>query len=179
MTDFFAVLGEPRCVWLDADKLKEKFHRLAMQLHPDAAGGDATAFATLNAAYATLREPASRLRHFLELENPDALRKSPEIPLALVELFGAVGNLRQRVATFLVRADSETALTRALLAPERVALSREIESQLERIAREEAALAEQLKTAPAIGNLSQIWPQFSFFRRWREQLEELAARLRM
>ena len=39
MTDHFATLGEPRRPWLDAEALKEKFHRLSGTVHPDRVHG--------------------------------------------------------------------------------------------------------------------------------------------
>ena len=60
VTDHFAAFDFPRTPWVDADELKEKFHRLSAQRHPDAPGGSDAAFAALNAAWQILREPASR-----------------------------------------------------------------------------------------------------------------------
>ncbi len=70
--DHFAELGQPRRPSLDADALKDHFHRLTAEHHPDIAG-DGGRFTTLNAAYTVLREPAARLRHLLELDAPAAL----------------------------------------------------------------------------------------------------------
>ena len=35
MTDCFALLGEPRCPWLDAEALKSRFLVLSAEAHPD------------------------------------------------------------------------------------------------------------------------------------------------
>ena len=73
--DFFAWLGMPRRPWLDPEAVKERFHTLSREHHPDqqAAGSNAetdAAFARLNAAQAALRDPKARLRCLLELEHP-------------------------------------------------------------------------------------------------------------
>jgi curved DNA-binding protein CbpA len=67
MIDYFALLDEPRAPWLEADKLKETYHRKTLQTHPDvharspgAASADTT-FASLNEAYQILQDPRRRL----------------------------------------------------------------------------------------------------------------------
>lgn len=87
MTDYFALLNEPRSAWLDADALKEKFHARARSAHPDAGG---TTFQELNVAYRVLADPKSRLAHLLELNGakPAAITQPPP---DLVELFFATG----------------------------------------------------------------------------------------
>ncbi len=59
MSDYFALLNEPRRPWLEADPLKQKFLVLSASIHPDkihSAGeseksATAKQFAELNAAY--------------------------------------------------------------------------------------------------------------------------------
>ena len=76
MTDCFALLNFPRRPWLDADALKQRFHELSTEVHPDRAhdaSDEAKAesqrrFAGVNAAHECLREAKSRVRHLLELE---------------------------------------------------------------------------------------------------------------
>ena len=70
MSDAFALLGLPRRPWIEADEVRAAFHRLAATAHPDRSGTTAD-FTEITRAYETLREPASRLRHFLALEQPD------------------------------------------------------------------------------------------------------------
>ena len=76
MTDFFALLDEPRRPWLESELLKQKFLALSATVHPDRVHnlGDAERAAAqeryteLNAAYNCLREPKDRLHHLLQLE---------------------------------------------------------------------------------------------------------------
>ena len=52
MTDYFALLGQPRAPWLDPAALKEAYHRQTLQSHPDTATpGRESDFAGLNEAY--------------------------------------------------------------------------------------------------------------------------------
>src|SRR5438046_1855915 len=97
MTDHFAILEQPRRPWLDPESLKDAFHRLSTMLHPDVRGtGDAARFAALNSAYSVLREPASRVRHLLELTAPAALAANPPPPIELGDLFVHLAALRRR-----------------------------------------------------------------------------------
>ena len=40
MTDYFALLEQPRAPWLDPRGLKEAYHRQTLQTHPDTAAPD-------------------------------------------------------------------------------------------------------------------------------------------
>ena len=74
--DCFALLGEPRRPWLDAEALKAKFLTRSAEVHPDRVHQSSEAdklaanqrYTELNAAYNCLREPRHRIRHLLELE---------------------------------------------------------------------------------------------------------------
>src|SRR5436309_5157524 len=101
MTDYFALLGEPRRPWLDPEKLKAKFLALSAEIHPDrfhsapAAEKQATheRFPRLNAAYQVLREPKDRLRHLLELELSAKPAEVQQTSPGAMELFMEVGRL--------------------------------------------------------------------------------------
>ena len=123
VTDHFAVLGIPRAAWVDAEELKERFHRLSTERHPDAAGGSGAAFTELNAAWQALREPAGCLRHFLELEHPQLLATAGQTPPELADLFMDIAAFRQTAQKFGVKfAAASSPLTKAMLEPERMAL---------------------------------------------------------
>src|SRR5207245_477897 len=118
------------------DELKERFHRLSAQHHPDAPGGSGPAFTDLNAAWHVLREPAKCLRHFLELEHPGLLATAAQTPPELAPLFMDIAAFRQAAQRFATRlAAASTPLTRALLEPERVALRNRLEELADIVAR--------------------------------------------
>ena len=68
MTDHFAALGLPRGAWLDPEDIKSRHHTLIAKSHPDKIHGDPARASALNAARTILENPATRLRHLLELE---------------------------------------------------------------------------------------------------------------
>jgi curved DNA-binding protein CbpA len=78
MIDYFALLEQPRKPWLDPAELKEKYHALARQAHPDH---------DLNEAYRVLVDPKLRLQHLLSLEGTPSSSSSDEIPDDLADLF--------------------------------------------------------------------------------------------
>jgi DnaJ-class molecular chaperone len=128
VTDHFAVFGIARSPWLDADALKDRFHRLSAQHHPDAPDGSGSAFTEINAAWQTLREPAKCLRHFLELEHPGSLATAGQPAPELADLFMKIAAFRDAAQRFTSRrASASTPLTRALLEPERIALQSRLE----------------------------------------------------
>ena len=98
MTDYFALLGQPRLPWLDRAVLKEVYHAKTLQTHPDS-GAD-TGFADLNEAYQVLQDPKRRLRHLLELHQAPPPANQP-VPPDLQELFLQIGSLNQRIQPLL------------------------------------------------------------------------------
>src|SRR3954464_16081107 len=110
MTDFFALLQEPRRPWLDPGALKQKFLALSARMHPDkvqAAGEPEKAaiarnFAELNTAFNCLSEPKSRLLHLLELESGARPAEIQQIPPGLADLFIEVATLCKNADGFLV-----------------------------------------------------------------------------
>src|SRR5437016_5918391 len=109
MTDYFALLNEPRRPWLEVDSLKSKFFEISAEVHPDRVHGASEAekqdanqrYVELNAAYNCLREPKSRLQHLLELELGARPKDIQQIPSGTMELFMEVGQLCRAVDRFL------------------------------------------------------------------------------
>src|ERR1039458_7617080 len=116
MTDFFALLNEPRRPWLDADLLKQKFLALSANAHPDRIHSasesdkvDATKrFTELNTAYSCLAEPKLRLLHLLELELGAKPKDIQQIPTALADLFAEVATSCRSADGFLVEKTKAT-----------------------------------------------------------------------
>jgi len=116
VTDYFALLDEPRRPWLDAGTLKQKFLALSADLHPDkihSAGeaeksGAAKKFAELNAAFQGLAEPKSRLLHLLQLELGAKPQEVQQIPPALADLFAEVATVCRQADAFLAEKSQAT-----------------------------------------------------------------------
>ncbi len=99
MTDYFALLDQPRRPWLDPEELKQVFHQKTLETHPDAQtepGGKET-FTQLNEAYQVLREPKRRLHHLLSLEGSPPATKSVSVPANIEKLFPVVAALMQEI----------------------------------------------------------------------------------
>ena len=175
MNDFFAVMGLPRSAWLDGEELKERFHRLSAERHPDAPSGSGAAFSALNEAWQTLREPVSRLRHFLELTAPDSVVTSGGAPAELGDLFMDIATLKQLAGAMEKPASP---LARALLEPRRLAL-------LERFSGVEARLAEAMEQghdeirnpAATATEFAATLGRLTFLSRWSRQMRELQLEL--
>jgi curved DNA-binding protein CbpA len=185
MPDYFAILQQPRRPWLDSEALKERFHRQTAEHHPDVSVGAAQGhFEDLNAAYSVLREPASRLRHLLELEEPERLALPQQIPPALADLFMRIAGFRRALDVFRQKeAAGSSALAKALMADERLELLQQgeaVRAGLENVW--EAALADLAaldsdwqmddRASGIIERLTTLHHQFAYLSKWRSQVAE-------
>lgn len=184
MTDHFAALGEPRRPWLDPEVLREKFHRLAGEHHPDVAGDTAPDFAALNTAYSILREPHLRLRHLLALEFPDTPIPAA-IPPAIADLFMETSQLLRALDAFTTRWEhTTTTLARVLLAREQSTLSAQTPLMLDKVCLHGKLREDDLRAvdddfpAPASAPaLAALQPQLAYLAKWTGQLRESLHRL--
>jgi curved DNA-binding protein CbpA len=185
MPDHFAILQQPRRPWLDAETLKEGFHRQSAGHHPDVSGmGDDGHFAALNAAYSILREPAARLRHLLELENPDQLALPQQIPPLLADLFMRIAGFLRALDLFRQRENAASgALARALMAGDRLALSgqgegirSELESAWSAALADLAAMDSDWQKDPhseqTVERVAALQSRCAYLSKWRSQIAE-------
>jgi len=204
MTDYFALLDEPRRPWLDVEALKEKFLARSAQVHPDrvhtASEAEKTAaterYAELNAAHACLRETKDRLLHLLQLElgakPPDIQR----IPPGTMDLFVEVGQLCQGIDKFIVERNQMTSpMLRVQMFERGLEWTEKVQELQQRIAAKRQAVEAELRqlnavwvAAPACGDpgrtgalplerLEQIYRLMSFVARWNQQLQERTVQL--
>jgi curved DNA-binding protein CbpA len=183
MTDYFAILGQPRRPWLEAELIKTAFHRASAILHPDVPGsGDAARFAELNAAQTILREPATRLRHLLELVAPENVAVPASPPAELGDLFMQIASIRQRLEALKKRQGAATSpLSRALLAGDEGTVRRELEAVVGLLEAAEAAALDEVReidrswdeqASAAAAALGQIYRRLSYLTRWAAQIKE-------
>jgi curved DNA-binding protein CbpA len=196
MTDYFALLDEPRRPWIDASLLKERFLALSSRVHPDrvhqASAGERKdadeRYAGLNAAYNCLREPKDRLRHLLELE----LGKKPgdiqNIPPELMDGAFKIARTCKSADTLLAE---KTKVTSAILKVQFFERGQECVDALNALQRaineQRAALLAELETMnPAwespngerpLKRLEEIYRLLGYFVRWSEQLQERIVQL--
>ena len=96
-TDYFALFGMPRKLWIEMNALEQKFLQLSWKLHPD---NFVNATETerelslkrsseLNDAYRTLRDPVARVEYLLGIENmrKEGEHKQQAPPELLEEVF--------------------------------------------------------------------------------------------
>lgn len=199
MTDFFALLGQPRQPWLDEDALKAAFHEQSSTLHPDrfhsaddAARAEAgRRSAELNSAYQCLRELKDRLAHLIELESGRKPGGIQSVPAEAMVLFAQVGQLCRETDAFL--ADSAKVKSpmlkvqyfeRGLEWTDRIQeLLKMLNGQREalhaklRLMNESWAGADAGSRAASLPALGEIHSRLSYLHRWTAQLQERLTQL--
>ena len=155
MTDYFALLAQPRTPWLDPDQLREEFRRRVKIEHPDAGVGSSDSgytFAELNTAYRVLTEPSLRLAHLLELAG-EKVGPISQPPVELSDLFFSTASAIEQ----LLAGDSAPA-----------------ESHLQKLQTLQAATIESLRGIDQsdISSIKRAHEKLSYFDRWIAQLGE-------
>jgi molecular chaperone HscB len=147
ISDYFALFGLPRKLWIEMGGLEQKFLQLSWKLHPDnfvnaSAQEQELSLkrsSELNDAYRVLRDPVARVEYLLAIEN---MRKEgehkqqapPELLEEVFELNESLDELREAKAA----AGDLTALKARLEAAEKnfQAKLSEVDTQLQTTARE-------------------------------------------
>jgi DnaJ-domain-containing protein 1 len=188
MTDFFALLEQPRQPWLDPAALKQKYHQLTRAAHPDVPSCESsTEFASINEAYRTLLDPKLRIHHLLALEAAKPSERNCVVPEELQELFLKIGSLTQNSQRLLEQfGNTKSELSRSLLKADLLDLQRQAQECLEQSrASHENCVAElhQLNTLwntneqQAIIGLNVLHDRIAYLSRWIAQLEEMQFQL--
>ena len=199
MADYFALLEEPRRPWLDPEMLKAKFHARAATVHPDrlhcATEPEKQAanqrYAELNAAYECLRDPKERLHHLLELERGDKVDDVQKISPGTVTLFMEISQLCRETDAFLAEKATVTSpLLKVQLFERGMALTDRLNLLLQHLNGRREGLIVQMRnlnmaweSAPPFGSstrlhvlpcsrLEHIYRDYSFLKRWTQQLQE-------
>lgn len=182
MTDFFALLDQPRQPWLDEEVLEKVFHQRARSSHPDAnSGASGSEFVQLNEAFAVLRNPKSRLQHLLALEGATSIE--PAIAPDFIELFASATEIAARARKESVRGTSEeSAITRSMSEIRRRKLRHELATMIEKLEAEEAKTRNELRAlnemwtsdrTAAVSEAGKLQQRFAFSTRWLSTLREL------
>jgi curved DNA-binding protein CbpA len=190
--DCFALLGQERRPWIEGEALKAAFLARSAEAHPDRAHGGTAAereaanarYAELNAAYNCLREPKERLAHLVELETgrkPENAAPSP----AAAEFFFTMAPTLQGADQFLKeRGQARSPLAKAQLFAGGLAWSDKLMELQKQIQLRREGLEAELRqmnvarpTEPALARAAQLSGEFSFMKRWSEQIQERLGRL--
>jgi DnaJ-domain-containing protein 1 len=183
MIDFFAVFGlEPRPV-IDVAVLSDLFASKSKTTHPDhATGGD---FATLNEAFRTLSNPASRIWHLLALSGDEPKPKSASAEVSA--WFGPVANGLQRFDQILQPLSQETStLLRAIKIRESQSVLADLDPIADELTRKKEMLLQAMVQIDAAwsgadetqrDSLAQIACDLRFVEKWLAQIAERRLRL--
>lgn len=193
MTDYFALLDQPRKPWLDPDELKQAFHAKSLRLHPDAQQNDVaaadsgdTAFAQLNEAYQVLQDAKRRIHHLLSLDGRASTSRHTSVPTEIEELFSTVAATTREADALLQKAESATTpLTRSLLKPQFLQVQKRVAETLQQLFRlHDAGNADlrRLGTCRVLeeedwAELHRLYLRFSYVTRWIAELQEKEMRL--
>lgn len=199
MSDYFALLNEPRRPWLEVDLLKQKFLALASDAHPDRVHNASKSekaevtqrYAQLNAAYHCLAEPKLRLLHLLELELGAKPKDIQTIPAALADLFAEVANSCRSADGFLAEKSKATSPLVQVQLFERGqdwveklnGLQRKLNELREKFSGELKALDIEWMAADAVSRrgilpkLEELYRLFGYFNRWNNQIQERVVQL--
>lgn len=201
MTDYFALLDEPRRLWLDVERLKAKFLALSSAFHPDKIRATTPAdqetasrrFAELNAAFNCLRDPKERLRHLLDLELGTTPKEVLEIPSDLADLFIEIARLQREAKAFLAEAVRvQSPLLRAQVFERAQEWLDRLRAVQTRLGDRQAGLLRELQALDAewvrsendpaqrgalLHPVEQIHQRLSFYNRWSAQIQETLVQL--
>jgi curved DNA-binding protein CbpA len=187
VTDYFAVLGQPRRPWLDLDQLKQKYQQLTFELHPDRPNADADQadFAAVTEAYRVLSNPRLRVHHLLSLNAKNAdtgSTKTSRISNELAELFMAAAELVREIDAYCQKREQmASALAKSLLQADTVQLKSRAEEMLERLQSRYAAALEDLRrldetwaknSSTVTNQLLAVADRLGYLDRWTSQLRE-------
>ena len=198
MTDYFALLNEPRRPWLDADLLKQKFLSLSATVHPDKIQPDdepgkqaaAKQFAELNAGYNCLAAPKSRLLHLLELERGAKPKDIQQIPAILADLFAEVATVCRDADRFLAeKAKTVSPMLQVQLFERGQGWMDQLNGLQKKLGGLHGELLAKLKLLDArwadapsdrialFNDLETLYRLFSYFNRWNAQIQERIVQL--
>ena len=199
MTDYFALLQEPRRPWLDLEALQRKFLALSTPLHPDRVHGGSPGqkdsaqqrFSELNSAYQCLRDTKERLRHLLELEQGAKPRPLLEVTPEGADFYFQLGEVCREADRFLERKkQAASPLHKAELFKTSMewvgrleVYQGQLESRSERLQAELKDLNTAWQTVPITGSnagvpelplpaLEKLYRELSYLSRWAAQIRE-------
>lgn len=178
--DAFTLLQLSRHPWLESDDVRAAFQARAAQIHPDRAG-EAADFAELTRAYETLREPSSRLRHWLALAHPAATVPAGVSP-DLLEWFPRVAAQVQALKQAAQKKAAATSPLARALAMGALGPAGELQQEIEKL--QEAAFARIRELGPTtheseVAELARLAGRLVFLEKWSGQLSEGVLGLRM
>jgi|GEM_PF-5230950 len=188
--DAFALLGVKRQPWFDPGELQEAHLALCKQFHPDVQPDEfgrmqaGAAMASIHEGYEILKNPASRLRHLIELETAQPLPKIEEIPQSqaanLMDLALAGAKVDECLKNF---SKSESSLEKASLMPELLEAQDSVDAARTKIGSLTEGVAKELKEMNdqwlkmGVSHLREFAALLSYLRKMDESLARQKLRI--
>jgi DnaJ-domain-containing protein 1 len=191
MTDYFALLNEPRLPWMDEDLLKKKFLDLSSQAHPDRVHQSSKSmqeevgarYLELNTAYNCLRDPKCRLRHLLELESGKKPADVQNIPPELVDFAFEIGRSCKATDALLEEKNkASSAILRIQFFERGQQFTEKLQALQRKINERRDVLITELKLSnnawesdgktQTLSRIEEIYRLLGYFTRWTEQIQE-------
>jgi DnaJ-domain-containing protein 1 len=204
MTDYFALLEEPRRPWIEPDALKAKFLALSAGTHPDRSHGAPESekyaagvrYAQLNTAWQCLRDTKDRVLHLLELECGSKPEGIENVPADFSSMFMEAGQFCQELDRFLMeRSRASSPMLRVQMFTQGMEWTQRVNLVLPRLTTQRATLEGELRamnpawenalpvghpkraTALPLERLDQVYRRLSYVSRWIGQLQERVVQL--
>jgi curved DNA-binding protein CbpA len=183
MTDYFAVLGLERRPTLPAPSIEGAYYEKTKALHPDRIeGGD---LASVNAAFQIVLNPATRIRHLLNLEFGEPGER--QIGNELGQLFGVIVEALRGADDELKAISRETSpLLRAVAYGRLESIRNSLERAQERLVERESELHDRISEIDRVWfqqknqcrkSLAQISVDLTFVQKWLAEVRERKVRL--
>lgn len=181
--DAFAIFSIPRRVAIDPAVLQSTYAALSREAHPDHGGSEEKA-AAVNAAYEALRSSEKRLKHLMDIAAPDEAKAWRTVPLdeSMMSVFMELGSALEASAKLLEKKGKATsALTRALLASEEMALRDRLETigfgiEDKKVAMESGLPALDERLAAGDGSvwkdIAATQARLAYLTKWQTQIRE-------
>ncbi len=174
MTNYFEVLELPCSLLLDESAVESSWEAATREDHPDISGNDTT---DANQARNVIRDPVTRLEHWLALKGVES-RRDQSISPDLMDLFAKLNPILTEADSIIDRLkNASSSLGKAMLAREAASIQLRIQKTLGEIMALKQSIIEQFGdyeiagesadyTAPAEG-----LAQLKFLRKWEQQVQ--------
>lgn len=183
MKDHFSALGFSPCLVLDLETVEEAW-REATREHAGDSGEEPKPpssddpLADIHEARAVLSDPVKRLSHWLALRGISPSRATT-MDSEMMNLFGSLGEILAKTDEFLTRhAAASSALAKALLTKEAIAVQLELQEQMQQVqAQKQTALGrfpelESLASRNEFEAATSTLQQLQFLTKWEAQCQE-------
>ena len=181
MDNYFKLLDIAPKVNIDLENLSDQHKKLAAQHHPDNQDNeekDDTKYKLINLAFKTLKSPAKRLMHLMEISNI-SYDKRGTVSDHLLDHFMFTAQLLQDTDAFLRKKSTTTsALALALLEGESQLIQEQLGKQIETIELEQTqSLQLAIEAEKNNQSLENSARDLAFLEKWQAQLKERYASL--